>query len=636
VADFTGRRAELDAIGAAGRPVTIITGPPGIGKTVFAVHVGHLRRDHYPDGQLFANLHGYEQSPTRPADVLGRFLRALGVPVDHVPADPEEREALFRSVTATSRLLVVLDNARDEAQVRRLIPAGPACDVLVTSRSFLPGVEGAARLRLALPPVGDALELLASIAGAEQVGAKERTARQVANLCGLLPLAVRIAGARLASQPDWPLEELARTLDNERTRLRELAVGDLDVRAAFDLSYQMLDRAHRQIYGLLGITPVHAFTAGAVAALTELPLGRCAPLLESFADLSLIQIVAPGRYQLHDLLRLYAAEHATADAEEDERTAAIERLLSWYVSMANSADQLIVPQRRRHAAIEPPNPPPSFQSRAEALTWCDTERAELAEITRAADRIGRHELVWLLPTSLWGYITLRRNWAEWLPVLRAGLRSAQSTGDWLGQGSMLGSLGLGYLDLRIQDEAIACLKPFLAIATAAGDRLSQVAALTGLGIAQRDLAKVDQAVAHLDEAALETGADDRWSVAFARLGLGLAYRELQRPTESIVHLEQALAAFRQAEDQAGVVWTLQNLSAACRDLNRLDESLAYLRQALPIRRELGDKRAEMAIWMTLSEINQQLGRKTEQNRTRAQAEAIMAEIGKLEMSDKVR
>src|SRR5215472_5558576 len=335
VADFTGRRTELDAVGADGRPVTIIAGPPGIGKTVFAVHMGHQRRDRYPDGQLFANMHGYEEVPTRPADVLGRFLRALGVPIDQVPADPEEREALYRSVTATSRLLVVVDNARDETQVRCLLPAGPGCDVLITSRSLLPGIEGAARLRLAVPPMEDALALLARIAGTAQIASNRQTARQIAELCGLLPLAVRIAGARLASQPDLPPVELAKTLADERTRLRELAAGDLDVRAVFDLSYQMLDRAQRQIYALLGVVPVHSFTVGAISALSALPAARCAPLLESFAELSLVQAVAQGRYQLHDLLRLYASERATVSTDEAARTAAVERLVTWYLGAAD-------------------------------------------------------------------------------------------------------------------------------------------------------------------------------------------------------------------------------------------------------------------------------------------------------------
>lgn len=615
LADFTGRQTELAKADARG-PVTVVSGPPGIGKTVFAVRLAHRSRSRYPDGQLFADLRGHQPRYTEPGDVQGRFLRALGLPANHVPSDPDERSALYRSLTAEQRLLVVLDNARDEAQVRALVPSGPSCEVLITSRALLPGVEGATRIRLGVLPADDAIGFLASIVGTDRVDLERAAALRLAELCGKLPLAVRVAGARLAIRPDWRIADVIAMLADEHARLDELIAGDLEVRAAFDVSYEMLDDLTRRVYRLIGAMPTSSFTAGSVAAMTDLDPAQCARIIESLVDLSLVEPMTPGRYRLHDLLRLYAAGRANAEDDLTARDAAVDRLLGWYLAAADTADRLIVPGRRRLSGPRSPRPAPGFSDREQALGWCDDERAELAALTRTAAETGRHALAWQLPDALWGYFTLRRNWPDWIEMLTTGLESARTAADWPGQASMLATLGLVYLDLHRGEDATRHLRPFLAIATAAGDTWAQAMALIGLGLASRDLNQVDQAIDYLDKAAECGELSDPWSAGLARLGLGLAYRDLRRPDESLTHLQSALAHFRTARDRPGEVWVIQNLALTCQDLNRLDECESYLRQALLIRKELRDVKGEREIWLSLAALYHRLGQSAQEAEAR--------------------
>jgi tetratricopeptide (TPR) repeat protein/transcriptional regulator with XRE-family HTH domain len=623
LADFTGRRAELAEAEARG-PVTVVSGPPGIGKTVFAVRLAHRSRSRYPDGQLFADLRGHQPRYTDPGEVQGRFLRALGLPASQVPSDPDERSALYRSLTAEQRLLVVLDNARDEAQVRVLLPSGPSCEVLITSRALLPGVEGATRIRLDVLPADDAIGFLVSIVGADRVDVEHAAARRLAELCGNLPLAVRVAGARLAIRPNWRIADVIAMLADEHARLDELVAGDLEVRAAFDVSYQMLDEQTRRVYRLIGVMPASSFTAGSVAALTDLDPAQCARIIESLVDLSLVEPLTPGRYRLHDLLRLYAAGRANEEENQTARDAALDRLLAWYLAVADVADRLIVPGRRRLSAPRSPRPAPGFGGREQALEWCDDERAELAALTRMAAETGRHVLAWQLPDALWSYFTLRRNWPDWLVMLTTGLESARTAGDWAGQASMLASLGLVYLDLHRGEDASRYLHPFLAIATAAGDAWAQALALIGLGLASRDLNQVDQAIGYLAKAAECGELSDPWSAGLAQLGLGLAYRDLRRPDESLTRLQSALAQFRTAQDRPGEVWVLQNLALTCQDLNRSDECESYLRQALLIRKELRDVKGEREIWLNLAALYHRLGQSAKEDEARGHAETTPA------------
>jgi tetratricopeptide (TPR) repeat protein len=435
-----------------------------------------------------------------------------------------------------------------------------------------------------------------------------------------LPLAVRVAGARLAIRPDWRIADLITMLADEHARLDELVAGDLEVRAAFDVSYQMLDDLTQHVYRLIGVMPVSSFTIGGVAALTDLDQAQCGRIIESLVDLSLVEPALAGYYRLHDLLRLYAAERAGEEEELSTRTAAVNRLVSWYLAVADAADRLIVPGRRRISTPKSPRPAPAFRDRDQALEWCDEERAELAALTRMAAETDWPILAWELPDALWGYFTLRRNWSDWIEMLTVGLKSARSAGDWAGQAVMQASLGLVYLDLHRGEDAIRYLRPFLAIATAAGDQWAQALALIGLGLASRDLNQVDEAITYLDKAAACGELSDPWATGLAQLGLGLAYRDLRRPTQSLTHLRSALAQFRTAQDRPGEVWVLQNLALTCRDLNQFDECEDCLRQALVIRKELRDTKGEREIWLNLAALYHDLDQTAKEDEARRHAE----------------
>ncbi|MGH3916566.1 MAG: BTAD domain-containing putative transcriptional regulator [Pseudonocardiaceae bacterium] len=339
ITEFIGRDAELagiaqhllagaDRTGTA--PVTTITGKAGVGKTALAVHAAHQLRGHYPHGQLYVDLRGMQTRPLDAAQVLGRFLRAFGVDVTAVPDDVEERAALYRSRLANRRLLILLDNAADEQQLRPLLPATPGCAVLITSRTRLVGLSGTQRIELDVLEPEQAVELLAWVAGPQRVTDELAMAEEIVRLCGFLPLAVRIAGVRLSARQRWRLARLATDLTDECHRLDELTVNGLDVRASLALSYQSVDEAARRAFRRLGLLDAPDFPAWVCAALLDIPQSRAEDLMDALVDAQLLDITGLDdagvpRYRYHDLLRVYARELVITEEPVADRLAALER-----------------------------------------------------------------------------------------------------------------------------------------------------------------------------------------------------------------------------------------------------------------------------------------------------------------------
>lgn len=339
IVDFTGCDAQLAVIAqhliaGADRsgmvPVAAITGKAGVGKTALAIHAAHQLRAHFPHGQLYVDLRGAQAQPLDATQVLGRFLRALGVDTTAVPDDVEERAALYRSRLANRRLLILLDNAEDEQQLRPLLPATPSCAVLITSRPRLVGLSGAHRIELDIFEPDQAVELLAWIAGPQRVADELAAAQQIVRLCGFLPLAVRVAGVRLGARPHWRLARLAADLSDERRRLDELAFGDLAVRASLALSYQRLAEPARMAFRLLGLLDAPDFPARVCAALLDIPQAEAENVLDTLVDAQLLDPAGPdsagaARYRCPDLLRVYARELVIAQEPVADRLAALER-----------------------------------------------------------------------------------------------------------------------------------------------------------------------------------------------------------------------------------------------------------------------------------------------------------------------
>ncbi|MCK2212292.1 tetratricopeptide repeat protein [Actinomadura sp. ATCC 31491] len=383
--DFTGRGPDIERVTralAAGNGsalvISAVAGAGGMGKTTLAVHVAHRLAAGYPDGQLFADLQGAGPRSLEPGAVLGAFLRCLGVDAGAVPDSLEERAALYRSVLAGRRVLVLLDNAASPAQVRPLLPGAAGCAVLVTGRARLAGLAGAHHLDLAAMPSDEALALLARIVGEARVAAEWDEARELMKACGYLPLAIRIVASRLAARPGWSLARMRDRMADERRRLAELRVDDLAVEATFRLGYDQLDVAHAAAFRLLSAPNTPELSAAAAAAVLDLPEAEAEELCEGLVDVHLMDSPAPGRYRHHDLLKLFARARLDAEDGEQARRAALDRLLgfhiagmAWIVAAMYPGDPLLGWIRRTT------RPGPAFAGLDAALEWGAAEERNM-------------------------------------------------------------------------------------------------------------------------------------------------------------------------------------------------------------------------------------------------------------------
>ncbi|MFG3021779.1 BTAD domain-containing putative transcriptional regulator [Streptomyces sp. NPDC048254] len=382
VPDFTGRSAfvaELSEVlaSAEGRvmAVSALAGIGGVGKTTLAVHVAHHARSGFPDGQLYVDLQGTGAQAADPETVLGSFLRALGTPGSAIPDSLDDRAALYRSVLDGRRVLVLLDNAKDAAQVRPLLPGTEGCAALVTSRVRMVDLAGAHLVDLDVMSPDEALQLFTRIVGEERVAAEREAALDVVAACGFLPLAIRIAASRLAARRTWTVSVLAAKLADERRRLDELQAGDLAVKATFELGYGQLEPAQARAFRLLGLADGPDMSLAAAAAVLNLPQDRTEDLLETLVDTSLLESAAPGRYRFHDLVRLYARACAERDEQPpSEGEAAMSRLLDFYLSTAAGVYAIERPGDRLVNHLEPTNHPGlAFTDSKTAVDWLYAE-----------------------------------------------------------------------------------------------------------------------------------------------------------------------------------------------------------------------------------------------------------------------
>ncbi|MGY5120789.1 BTAD domain-containing putative transcriptional regulator [Streptomyces sp. 900105755] len=397
VPDFTGRSAfvtELSEVlaSAEGRvmAVSALAGIGGVGKTTLAVHVAHQARSAFPDGQLYVDLQGAGPRAAEPETVLGSFLRALGTPDSSVPDSLDDRAALYRSVLDGRRVLVLLDNAKDAAQVRPLLPGTEGCAALVTSRVRMVDLAGAHLVDLDVMSPDEALQLFTKIVGAERVAAEREAALDVVAACGFLPLAIRIAASRLAARRTWTVSVLAAKLADERRRLDELQAGDLAVKATFELGYGQLEPSQARAFRLLGLADGPDISLAAAAAVLGLPAEATEDLLEALVDTSLLESAAPGRYRFHDLVRLYARACAERDEQPpSEREAAMSRLLDFYLATAAAFYAIDRPGDRLVDHLEATGYPGlAFRDRHEAQDWFYAEAMPVLACVRQSTAPG--------------------------------------------------------------------------------------------------------------------------------------------------------------------------------------------------------------------------------------------------------
>jgi DNA-binding SARP family transcriptional activator/tetratricopeptide (TPR) repeat protein len=615
IATFTGRAQELaqldrtvTAQGSSG-PVVIsaIDGTGGIGKSALAIHYAHQILDRFPDGQLYVNLRGATAglAPLTPLDALGRLLRALGVQPTRIPAQVEEAAGLFRSLAAGRRLLVVLDNAASVEQVRPLLPPSPTCAVLVTSRRVLAALEGAQVLHLDLLPQEQAVELLGRIAGPSRVASEAKAAAEVVRLCGYLPLAIQIAGARLAARPTWPVGELAGRLADATGRLEELAAGDLAVQASFEVSLRglrdsadPLDRAAAAGFGLLGLPDGPDLGVPAAARLLEGPERTARVLLERLVDAQLLQTPRPGRYQFHDLVRLYARQQATRQHPEAERLAALERLVGFYTATAWHTLKLLRPGDQRLASADSrwTGGGLDFPDAAAALAWLETERGNLLAAIKQTATVAPAvpaKLATELTRALFGLFEVHNHWTDGMQANQTALELARRIGDLSGQTHAHSDLSFVYERLGRYQEALDHLQQALPLFRQLGDRHGQAATLGNLGIIYSRLERSQEALDHLQQAlSLGRQLGARRGQAATLGNLGIVYQALGRPQEALNHLQQALTLFRQLGDRHGQAEDLNNLGMVYGRMGRYQEAFHHHRQAVALFLELGDRHGQ--------------------------------------------
>ncbi len=650
VADFTGREAELirlraivgERAGRAGAPVIIsaIAGMAGVGKTTLAVHLAHELAPRFPDFQLYVNLHGYDSlQRLTPSQALDRFLRALGVAGEALPTEVEEQASMYRALLIGKRAVVVLDNAFSADQVRPLLPGSPTCAVLVTSRGSLGGLvarEGAHLLRLDVLPRREALELLSVTVGQDRVLAEPQAAARLVGLCGCLPLAVRIAGARLATRPEMGIADLARRLASKQQRLQELEVDDVGIRASFALSLEGLDAPVARMFRHLGLVPGPDFAPGVAAALSDATPRGVERALETLVDAHLLEVSrTSGRFRFHDLLRLYSSERVQAEETGDDRDAALRRMFTWYLKTADGAARALAPGRRllpREQADD--DPAASFATRAEALAWFDVERPCLVAAIHYAAGHGFHAVTWQLADALYYFFDLRKHWADWLAVDEVGLAAARQTGNRQAEVWMLCDLGSAYCDLRRFDEAIDCHQQSLVICHEAGYLQGQGRTLNHLGVVYRVLNRFDEAIeCHQRALKINREVGDRWREAHALNRTGEALYYLGRFDEAVQYLERAVAIHREVGDRQGEGWALQHLADVHRDCRRLEEAIDSYHHALAIRRETGFRYGEGITLDALALTLQRAQRPDAAQACWRQALAILAELGAPEADD---
>jgi tetratricopeptide (TPR) repeat protein len=611
---FTGRDAELaalDAVPAADVPVAAVCGTGGVGKTALVVRWAHRVAERFPDGQLYADLRGYDRErPVQPADALAGFLRALGVGSDELPPDGEERAALYRSLLAGRRVLVVLDNAHSAAQVGALLPGTPC---VVTSRDSLADLD-ARHIDLDLLPAAQAVALLRRLVGA-RVDAEPAAAAELAQRCARLPLALRIAAERAVAHAGAPLADLVAELaGHPGLSLFEAGADERTaVRAVFSWSYRYLPPDTARVFRLLGLHPGPDIDRYAVAALAGGDVDGTWQAVEALQRAHLVTVTA-GRVGMHDLLRQYAAEHAAAD-DETQRSAALGRLLDHYVIAASAAMDTLFPHerhRRPDPPVRPELPVPDLSAPAAARAWLDAERANLVALTAWTAEHGWPRYTGRLAGVVWRYLYAGAYHVEALTIHAHALRVAREQGDRAGEAAAIHNTGRVYWRWGRHDEAREHFERALAI-------YQEIGAPSQVGLVLNNLGNLFDLHGHFDEAV------DRYKEALAILGdcgdlageastlgnLGIVYEVMGRQTESIEHHQQALAMFRNVGDRGGVGRTLDNLGSVFFRQGRYTEALHHHEQALAILDELGDRASAAETLNGLGRVHLRLGHATE-------------------------
>ncbi|WP_330177276.1 tetratricopeptide repeat protein [Streptomyces sp. NBC_01498] len=637
---FTGRGRELAAlegllkrsVGADRGPViSAVGGAGGVGKTWLALHWAHENLDLFPDGQLYVNLRGFDPSAdplTAPAAVRG-FLDALGTDPQQMPADPESQAGLYRSLVAGRRMLIVLDNARDTDQVRPLLPGGGNCVVVVTSRSHLGGLtatHGSQYLALGTLPDDDARQVFSHALGHDRMAAEPGAVAVLLRRCAGLPLALGITAARAAARPDFPLAALADELDDAPTRLDALHAGDLatDLRGVFETSLRALDTQSARFFPLLGLAPGPDIGAAAAARLADLPLPATRRVLRVLEAAHLVGQHCPGRYRMHDLVRLHAIERGR-EQPADVRDAALGRLVDFYLCGARAGDRFLAPHR---TPLAPPEPDPApvaadVRDAGTAMTWFEAEHVCLLAAHRSALTHGWHGRAWQLAWALDTFHWRRGLLSDRVGTLRDTLPALASPPDRAALALAHRLLGRAHVPLGEHDRAVEHLERALALFEEAGEAAGRAQTHLNFALAWEQRGDDAQALEHaVRNLRLRETLDSPPREAEALNAVGWYHARLGDHRQAREYCERALALCRRHGFREGEAFTLDSLGYIAHQGGRYPLALEHYGRALTLRRELGDHYEEADTLARLGDAYGALDRPAEARRAWSGALAL--------------
>ncbi len=647
VRHFSGRGAELAALTSmlddadgTGQTVVItaLSGTAGVGKTALAVQWAHQVADRFPDGQLYVNLRGHDPGePMAAADALAILLRAAGVPGQEIPAEEDERAARYRSLLAGRRMLVLLDNAGTAGQVRPLLPGTPGCAALITSRTALAALvarDGAQRLELDLLPLTEAAGLLRTLIGG-RADAEADAAERLAIQCARLPLALRVAAELVAARPDTSVSELTAELADQQQRLDLLDAGGdprTAVRGVFSWSYRHLNADTARLFRLLGLHPGSDFDAYAAAALTGATTRKARQLLATLARVYLIQPAGPGRYQMHDLLKAYAAEQAADMEGEPTRRAALTRLFDYYLCAASAAMEALWPGEQPRVADGSvlALQVPSVNEAADARSWLDVHRAVLTAVAEHTADNGWPGHTTRLATTIFRYLERGSHYAEIIAICAHARRAAQRAGDRAAEAEAVNNATVVDLRQGRYQQAADRLREALILYRQAGDQIGQARALGNLGIVDTQEGRYRGASGHHEQAlALYQEAGDMIGAARTLNNLGLIDLRQGRYQRASGHFQRSLAMSRQIGDQntSSSALAMTNLGICELRLGHYQVAIGLLQQALSQFRKFGYPAGEALALTSLGAVHRRQGRHEQAGDLHRQALALSRQTG---------
>jgi tetratricopeptide (TPR) repeat protein/transcriptional regulator with XRE-family HTH domain len=642
---FTGRTAELDRLDellAVSTPkpstvvITAVSGTAGVGKTALAVHWAHRVADRFPDGQLYVNLRGFDISgqAVDPAAAVRGFLDALQVPAQRIPTAPDAQAALYRSLLAGRRMLIVLDNARDTAQVRPLLPGAAGCRVVVTSRNQLTSLvaaHGAQSLTVDLLNPDEARHLLAHRLGTDRVAAEPDAVEKIIARCARLPLALTLVAARATIRPDTALGTLAGELDDADQRWRTLT-GDepsSDVRAVFSWSYAALTPDAARLFRLTGLHPGPDLTAPAAASLTALPLEEARPLLAELNRANLIVEHAPGRYGLHDLLHAYAADLAYTTDPDSQRHAATHRVLDHYLHSADIADRLLYPVRDRFTLtpVQPGVTPERLSDRQQALDWFTAEHPVLLAVVDHAAATSFDTHAWQLGWTVAVFLDWQGLWHDEAATCQVALAAAQRLADPAAEARAHRTLAHADTELGRFNDADTHLSRALDLYRRIGDQTEQAHTHFRLSALRERQENLPQALDHLLQALdLYRAVGHHVGQAVALSDIGWTYALLGDHQQALTSCQRALPLHREVGNQDGEAGTWSSLGYAHHHLGHYTEAEVCHKRALDLYRDLGNRRMEATVLAHLGDTHRAAGSPAAARHAYRQALAILTDL----------